>query len=389
MSRDLEQLWDVCVVGGGPAGSLAARQLALGGRKVVLVDKANFPRPKACGGCLGGVGVDALESVGLPLQRLPVKSLPLEQLDIRCNQVTASLQLLRRRVVSRDELDAALLARAEESGTHVITGNKASLGIVEDSARRVILHDDKHNGFLRAKLVLVAAGLSAVKDVCRGVESLTAGYRPHGRFGLAASLPTADDGYAAHRVTMACGRNGEGYVGLVRLPDGRLDVAAALAPEAMNQTRRSTQPGKTTATGLVERILNDCDLPKPAGFDLANWQAVAALRRKPRRLGADRVLLLGDASGYVEPFTGEGMGWALRQAVDIVPIANQALENWEPKIVDAWARRHWRIVGRRQTRCSWICKFVGGTRWTPHVVRALTIAPWVASPLIRAIDQHS
>ena len=59
----VNQTWDVIVVGAGPAGSLTARELARLGRRVLLVDKASFPRPKVCGCCLSGSALAAL-SVG-------------------------------------------------------------------------------------------------------------------------------------------------------------------------------------------------------------------------------------------------------------------------------------------------------------------------------------
>ena len=57
--------WDVLVVGAGPAGSIAARQLAAGGSTVLLVDKAEFPRRKVCGCYLNGSAMATLQGVGL------------------------------------------------------------------------------------------------------------------------------------------------------------------------------------------------------------------------------------------------------------------------------------------------------------------------------------
>ena len=58
-------VWDAVVIGAGPAGALAARQLALGGARVLLVEKARFPRWKICGACLNGHALDALGAAGL------------------------------------------------------------------------------------------------------------------------------------------------------------------------------------------------------------------------------------------------------------------------------------------------------------------------------------
>ena len=62
---DFARIWDVLVVGAGPAGALAARELARRGRSVLLLDKSEFPRPKVCGCCLNGSALATLRGVGL------------------------------------------------------------------------------------------------------------------------------------------------------------------------------------------------------------------------------------------------------------------------------------------------------------------------------------
>ena len=61
----VEQRWDVTVVGAGPAGVVAASECQRLGRKVLLLDKASFPRPKVCGGCVNQSMLATLERVGL------------------------------------------------------------------------------------------------------------------------------------------------------------------------------------------------------------------------------------------------------------------------------------------------------------------------------------
>ena len=59
------RFWDVVIVGAGPTGSLAARQLTLAGANVLLVDRLSFPRWKVCGCCLNGRAVSVLEQAGV------------------------------------------------------------------------------------------------------------------------------------------------------------------------------------------------------------------------------------------------------------------------------------------------------------------------------------
>ncbi len=100
---------------------------------------------------------------------------------------------------------------------------------------------------------------------------------------------------------MACGRRG--YLGLVRLEDGRLNLAAALDPCWM---RVCGGPGPAAA-----RLLAEVGWPPVPNLAEQNWRGTPALTRQARRRAAERLFLIGDAAGYIEPFTGEGMAWAL------------------------------------------------------------------------------
>ena len=100
---------------------------------------------------------------------------------------------------------------------------------------------------------------------------------------------------------MAVGKGG--YVGLVRVEDGGLNAAAAFE-------RRFLRVCGGPA-GAASRILSGSGFPAVSAFGEAEWRGTVALTRTTRPVAADRVFLIGDATGYVEPFTGEGMAWAL------------------------------------------------------------------------------
>ena len=173
-------------------------------------------------------------------------------------------------------------------------------------------------------------------------------------------------GYAAGIVHMAHGR--AGYVGLVRVEGGRLDVAAALAPTAVR------------ANGIdatVAALLRDAGLP-PLPGSLA-WRGTPLLTRAPRRPWSDRRLALGDAAGYVEPFTGEGIAWALLSAR---AAARLARDGWRPGLGKVWARVHRREVRRRQRGCRWIARALRHPRLVRAGVGLLDRAPRLARPIV-------
>jgi menaquinone-9 beta-reductase len=94
------------------------------------------------------------------------------------------------------------------------------------------------------------------------------------------------------------------------------------------------------------------------------------------------VLAIGDAAGYIEPFTGEGMGWAVASGAAVVPLAAQA---WEAVRVDQWTSLYRRNAARRE----WLCRAVTWVSRHPSIARALvsiaSYLPWLAAPLVRTV----
>ncbi|TWT43140.1 NAD(P)/FAD-dependent oxidoreductase [Botrimarina hoheduenensis] len=371
---DASDRWCACIVGAGPAGALLAQRLAQSGHRVLLVDKAAFPRPKVCGGCLGGIALGALREAGV---EKGYAAQPLTTVSLRGPRAEVKLGLANRQAICRAEFDTALAQSAARTGAEVRTGVRARLNPVQGAFRQVTL-EDAHGlaTTVRARLVVIAAGLGT-SALLPPAERPTIKRRLDSRLGVGATLHDHADSYPPGELTMVSSDEGHGYAGVVRLPDGRLDIAAALSTAAAAEL------------GIVEavaRILRRARAPLPEGLATATWRTAPRLTQRPERLGAERALLLGDAAGYVEPFTGEGIGWALRSAIELAPLAEEAIETWQPDIVERWQRRHRRAVGRQQQRCRMVCNLMGGRSVTPWVLRAITAAPWLAAPVVRSID---
>lgn len=355
---------DVIVIGAGPAGSLAARELARAGADVLLLEKREFPRDKVCGCCLGGASLAHLAAVGIAAPAGPA----LRHLDLRVGARRAVLPLPSGRVVSRAALDAALLEEARRAGVEVRTGAPATLGPVSkggpSSGDARVVHVDGDE--LHAGLVLLATGLG-------GAAELGARPAPRSRVGLGAHL-TADEAEAFHTpgtspdtVTMACGA--EGYVGLVHDEAGRLNLAAAVDPGALRD--RGAQE-------VITQLLGRAGLP---GLPTAEWHGTPPLTRSGPAV-AERVLALGDAAGYVEPFTGEGIGWALATARAVVPLA---LGGWSPELSRRWPLEVRRVVDKRTCRAT--ATMLRHPRLLGAVLPLLSAMPGLAAPLIRAVQR--
>jgi menaquinone-9 beta-reductase len=363
--------WDVVILGAGPAGAIAARQLASEGRQVLLVEKSQLPRSKVCGGCLGGAALDVLEQVGLG--DLPAKcgGVALQKMRLATGGSVAQIDIGRRVALSRQTFDAAITREAIRSGATLCTETAGSLKpSVESCARSVTL---RHRGLvstIRAKAVIVATGLATCPP-----EFFTRS-PPKSRIGLGAVLDHSPACVEPDTLYMACGV--EGYVGIAPVEGGRLDIAAAVDAAAL---RADTSPGK-----LISSILNHAGLPLPGDLDRVLWRGTPPLTRKTYPLGSNRCLLVGDAAGYVEPFTGEGIGWSLMSAVLACSLLANGLEVWDDRLPDRWKKMHDRAFGRHQRNCRRIVQLLRSKTVRTIVLWSLHRAPSLARPIVRRLD---
>lgn len=366
------KLWDVVVIGGGPAGSVAARQMSQRGMSVLLVDKASFPRTKACGGCLNQNALNTLDRIGLGSLTRRSSAGPIKRIRIYSPQEGAVLTLPGGVSISRRSLDAALIKAAIDQGVTFKEQTMASLRSVEPGFRTLLLRHDGQPQIVRTKLVLAANGLTGrLLDCERGLRPRTS-QRAH--IGVAAVM-NHDASYAeAGTIYMACGRGG--YVGVVRLENDQMNVAASLDPRFI---RAADGPQGATA-----QILHQTGLPPIHWSAQTRWLGTGALTRK-RCVAAQRLLVLGDAAGYVEPFTGEGMAWALNSALAVAPLAQHAVQKWNDTIQRDWSRWHRYHIYHRQHACRLMTAVLRRPLITHHMLQLLNRTPRLAQTVIRMI----
>ena len=174
----------------------------------------------------------------------------------------------------------------------------------------------------KAQVVLAADGLG---HVClRHVDMFQSRTVANGRVGLGL-IVNKHEAYESGAIHMAIGQSG--YVGRCTA-DEHLNVAAAVDPDAL---RATDTPGE-----LINRILADAGLPALSLDATSSWRGTLPLSRATSRLAGKRIFLLGDAAGYVEPFTGEGMGWAIDSAISVVPYVMRLQECWDEAYAQQW-----------------------------------------------------
>jgi flavin-dependent dehydrogenase len=276
--------------------------------------------------------------------------------------------------LSRARLDAELVASARQVGAMFLPETRATVGGFGDGTRWVRLHRRGETRELAARLVLVAAGLGH-RCLPPG-STLQTDIAPGSRLGAGCAIAVAPSFYGEGTIFMAVGR--AGYVGLVRLEDGRLNVAAALEPDFL---RRLGTPG-----AAAEEILAESGFPPIAALSGARWQGTAPLTRRIRPPAEHRLFLLGDAAGYVEPFTGEGIAWALASGRAIAPIALRAITRWDPHLAHEWDLTHQRLVRHRQIVC-WAASAVLHRPWLVHLgFEAMSRMPAAIARVLRYVN---
>lgn len=371
LSQCTARTWPVVVVGAGVAGALAARQLAQAGIEVLLVDRAPFPRWKVCGCCLNRRALETLAAVGLGSLVGDRGGIPLYSLRLASGGKTATVPLPLGAALSREQLDATLVQEAIQAGAQFLAGTQASSrGLVGEQMRQILLHQGEQEATIQTRVLLAADGLQgqllAREPGCEVVV------RRGARIGAGAVGDEAPPFFTPGTIFMACGA--EGYVGLVRLEDGRLDLAAALDAE---QVRLQGSIANTVA-----RLLGQVGWTAHLDLSALTWRGTPPLTRRARLLAGPGLFVLGDAAGYVEPFTGEGMAWALASAVAITPLVLQAMDRWHPGIAHAWQRRYQDLLGGAQRRCRFVTGLLRSSWMRPLLVHVLAHVPSLARPFV-------
>jgi flavin-dependent dehydrogenase len=347
---------DVVVVGGGPAGATTAWALARNGADVLVLDRAHFPRPKACAEFLSPQArrilaemgaLDAVIRSGAPdLESMTIHAVNGQSFEGRFDaarncggQRNAALG------VRREILDSILLDCARSAGARVAEG-VAVTDLIRDANGRVTGVRAREGEITReipARIVVGADGLRSV--VGRRLGLIRAARWPR-RVGFAAHY-TGVRGIG-HGGEMHVAR--DGYCGLANVGGGVTNVGMAMPV-------RFAAGAAGDSAGFMERWINAHPrlAPRFAGAErISPVLATGPFAVHARRAWVPGAALVGDAADFFDPFTGEGMFEALRGGEMLGPYLCVALASTSPRVMDEAldaydrARRHqfagtWRL----------------------------------------------
>ena len=341
--------FDIIIVGAGPAGSSAALYADRAGLSTVLVDRSFFPRDKICGDALSGKSIkylrelnllDSLKTMpGSVINRIVFGSPNHKIIDINLTGSNDISKIKSGYVISRENFDSYLFEKAKNvthtrqgfSVKDIIFDNDKIIGVqgIENGRKinlyaPIILGCDGANSIIARKLGVFQADLDntaiAIRCYYKGVKDLT-------------------DQIELHFVDEVL----PGYFWLFPVGENISNIGIGLRKkEAKKDKRTLNQILKEVIDSnyFKDRFSKSKPIENPKGWSLP-------LGRKSRPNCGAGYMLLGDAAGLIDPFTGEGIGNAIVSAKYAIKVALKAIEenNFERSYISKYNNLVWSNLG--------------------------------------------
>lgn len=336
--------FDVAIVGGGPAGASCATFCALAGLRVLVLERETFPREKVCGDCLNPACWPLLDRLAVARQVRALSHGRLETVEF----IAIGGQIITVKLPSGDQAEIAvkrslfdqlLLNRAREAGADV--REHATVTAVEADPSHHWKIETGGQSFMARALVGADGRNSTIARLCNLLP------RPQReRVALQTHIPLPR-GFG-NRIVLQFLR--EGYSGQAPVNDDELNLCLVAKPHEI---------------GALKQWAN-------ARFGVSrdhSWRTATPLTRAAMSPAHDNLFFVGDAARVVEPFTGEGIYYALRSG-ELVAGAIARIVQGEDRL----------SVARDFKRAH--AGMYRGRLWVNRLARAAVLSPRIASLLV-------
>jgi flavin-dependent dehydrogenase len=378
--------FDVVIVGAGPAGSVAATVLARAGARVRLVDRATFPREKLCGDTVnpGTLGILRRLRMSEPIES---RGLRVEGMLVTGEGGVTPVRIVGRypdglagRAMTRSELDWLLVQEAMKAGATFEPGVAVRGAVTEHSG-----------GTTTVRGVTIASRGAAGGDMFAPVTIGADGRRSTLAFGLGlARHPARPRRWAigAYAEGVEAGIEGAGALGEMHIRRGRYIGVAPMGGGRTNVCLVRPSRAGDAELGEPMTVLRRALAEEPVLADrfrhahfVSAPVVLGPLAVDPAGESIDGLLLAGDASGFVDPMTGDGLRFAVRGGELAAFAALEAIEH-------GWSGVHARLRAARRREFASKWRFNRALRAlvaSPIAVRAAAAAAHLSPGLVRAI----
>ncbi len=309
-----DEQFDIIIVGAGPAGSACALSLSNLEIKVLLIDKAKFPRDKICGDALSLDVINQLPKLSGKLlldfekctMKMPSSGVRLFSPDLTCIDLPFMYNGEKKNgyVLARQDFDNLLFETIKESSNIHVKENCEVRGVKPiDNGVQVFTNQ----GNYKAKMIVGADGANSVVNHLVGNKAID---RDHHSAGLRVYYQGVHHFHSENFVELYFFNDIlPGYLWVFPMKENKANVGIGMLSSGVSKKRinlkNTLHSLLSTHPVLKERFKDARPMENVKGHGLP-------LGSKRRKISGERFLLLGDAAGLIDPFTGEGIGNAIR-----------------------------------------------------------------------------